>query len=89
VYDVSVEFSSADRTGFDVARVMTPAEAEFSWLERGEPLDAAEPDSIVNEESGFVVFLPRRLSPEGARRLRIGLAMALPQLTEKLSLRLM
>ena len=36
-----------------------------------------EPDSIVNEESGFVVFLPRRLSPEGDRRLRIGLETVL------------
>ena len=77
VYDIGVEFSSADRTGFDVVRVATPAPAEFGWLEIGEPLGAAEPDSIVNEENGFVVFLPRRLSPEGARRLRIGLAMAL------------
>jgi hypothetical protein len=77
VYDVGVEFSSADRTGFDVVRVVTPAEAEFSWLEIGEPLVAVEPDSIVNEEGGFVVFLPRRLSPEGDRRLRIGLETVL------------
>ena len=73
VYDIGVEFSSADRTGFDVVRVMTPAEAEFGWLEIGEPLGAVEPDSIVNEESGFVVFLPRRLSPAGDQRLRLGL----------------
>ena len=77
VYDVGVEFSSADRSGFDVVRVMTPAAAEFGWLEIGEPLGAVEPDSIVNEESGFVVFLPRRLSPEGDRRLRIGLETVL------------
>ena len=77
VYDIGVEFSSADRTGFDVVRVMTPAEAEFGWLEIGEPLGAVEPDSIVNEESGFVVFLPRRLSPEGDQRLRIGLETVL------------
>lgn len=77
VYDVGVEFSSADRTGFDVVRVMTPAEAEFGWLKMGEPLGTVEPDSIVNEESGFVVFLPRRLSPEGDRRLRIGLKTVL------------
>jgi hypothetical protein len=77
VYDVGVEFSSADRTGFDVVRVMTPAEAEFGWLKMGEPLGTVEPDSIVNEESGFVVFLPRRLSPEGDRRLRIGLETVL------------
>ena len=77
VYDIGVEFSSADRTGFDVVRVMTPAEAEFGWLEIGEPLSAVEPDSIVNEESGFIVFLPRRLSPEGDQRLRIGLETVL------------
>ena len=56
---------------------MTPAEAEFGWLEIGEPLGVVEPDSIVNEESGFVVFLPRRLSPEGDQRLRIGLETVL------------
>ncbi|MCE2448816.1 MAG: gliding motility-associated C-terminal domain-containing protein [Candidatus Latescibacteria bacterium] len=77
VYDIGVEFSSADRTGFDVVRVMTPAEAEFGWLEIGEPLGTVEPDSIANEESGFVVFLPRRLSPEGDQRLRIGLETVL------------
>lgn len=52
VYDIGVEFSSADRTGFDAVRVMTQAEAEFGWLEIGEPLSAVEPDSIVNEGSG-------------------------------------
>jgi hypothetical protein len=77
VYDLGAEFSSADRSGFDVVRVMTAAEAEFGWLEIGEPLGAVEPDSIVSEESGFVVFLPRRLSPEGDRRLRIGLETVL------------
>ncbi len=77
VYDLGVEFSGADRTGFDVVRVMTPAEAEFGWLEMGDPMAAVEPDSIVNEENGFVVFLPRRLSPEGDQRLRIGLETVL------------
>jgi len=77
VYDIGVEFSSVDRTGFDALRVLTPSAAEFSWLQMGEPLSAVEPERIVVEDRGFVVFLPRRLSPEGDRRLRIGLETVL------------
>ncbi len=77
VYEVGVEFSSDDRSGFDALRVTTPAEAKFGWLEMGEPLGTVEPDSVAVEENGFVLFLPRRLSPEGDHRLRIGLETSL------------
>lgn len=77
VYEVGGEFSGDDRSGFDALRVLTPAEAEFGWLQMGEPLVAVEPDSIVVEEKGFVLFLPRRLSPQGDRKLRIGLETVL------------
>ncbi len=77
VYEVGGEFSSDDRSGFDALRVLTPAEAEFGWLQMGEPLAAVEPDSIVVEENGFVLFLPRRLSPQGDHKLRIGLETVL------------
>lgn len=77
VYEVGGEFANDDRSGFDALRVSTPAAAEFGWLEMGEPLAAVEPDSVVVEANGFVLFLPRRLSPDGDRRLRIGLETAL------------
>jgi len=77
VYEVGGKFSSDDRSGFDALRVLTPAEAEFGWLQMGEPLAAVEPDSIVVEENGFVLFLPRRLSPQGDHKLRIGLETVL------------
>ena len=77
VYEVGGEFSSDDRIGFDALRVLTPAEAEFGWLQMGDPLVEVEPDSIVAEKNGFVLFLPRRLSPQGNRKLRIGLKAVL------------
>lgn len=77
VYEVGGKFSSDDRSGFDALRVLTPAEAEFGWLQMGEPLAAVEPDSVVVEENGFVLFLPRPLSPQGDHKLRIGLETVL------------
>ncbi len=77
VYDIGVEFSGADRSGFDALRIAAPARAEFSWVEMGDPLERVEPDSVVHEDLGFVMYLPRRLDPAGDRRLRIGLESAL------------
>ena len=77
VLDIGVEFSSADRNGFDALRISAPARAEFSWVELGDPLERVEPDSVLHEDQGFVIYLPRRLGPAGDRRLRIGLQSAL------------
>ena len=77
VYDLGVDFSTANRIGFDAVRVTAPATAKFHWLQIGDPLRTVEPDSIFIEEHGFVVFLPHRLSPRGDRRLRIGLETVL------------
>ena len=76
-YDLGVEFASADRIGCDAIRILAPAEAAFRYLEMGDPLSAVEPDSLLREASGFVVFLPRRLHPSGDQRLRIGLEAVL------------
>ena len=77
VCDIGAMFSSGDRNGFDALRILAPARAEFSWLEMGDDLERVEPDSVVQEDAEFVVYLPRRLEPGGDDRLRIGLQSAL------------
>ena len=73
VYDIAADFTEADQTGFDAVRLLTPSKARFLELEMGDPLAPAEPDSVVEEEQGFAVFLPRPIAADGDLRLRLRL----------------
>ena len=76
VYDLRAEFSGAGQPGFDAVRVLTPSAGVFRGLEMGEPLAAVTPDSTVEEARGFALYLPERISPDGAQRLRLWLETA-------------
>lgn len=76
VYELGAEFSGSAQPGFDAVRVLLPSAGRFLGLEMGEPLVAVVPDSTVEEEQGFVVYLPERVSPEKAQRVRIRLETA-------------
>ena len=76
VYDVGAEFS-ADQSGFDAVRLFTPSGARVLAVETGDPLAAAEPDSVVEEPGGFAVYLPERIGPTGDQRLRLRFETAL------------
>lgn len=86
VYEIKAEFSSASQPGFDALRVLTPSSARFleHSLEMGEPLAQVEPDSVVNEAPGFVVYLPQRVSQGKVQRLRLGLTAAVYGASEEL-----
>ena len=58
---------------------MAPSAAEFLSLEMGDPPQpvTVDPADVVLEEQGFTVYLPRPLSPDGDRRLRLRLETAL------------
>ena len=73
VCDVEAEFTEASQSGFDAVRFLTPSKARFLGLEMGEPLAPAKPDSVVEEESGFALYLPRPIAADGDLRLRVRL----------------
>ncbi len=75
IFEVGAEFEGTGRSGFDALRVLSPAEAEFTWLEMGEPPVVIAPDSVVSEANGFTVYLPRRMGtgPGDAQRAKLGL----------------
>ena len=75
VYDLVAEFSG-EKPGFDAVRLFTPSEAEFLSLQMGDPLLEAVPEEVVEEESGFTLYLPRRVAA-GEPPMRIELATAL------------
>ena len=73
VYDLMAEFTDAEQPGFDAVRLLTPSKARFLELEMGDPLAPVEPDSVVVEEQGFALFLPRPIIADGDLRLRLRL----------------
>lgn len=73
LYDVAAEFSDSSQEGFDVIRFLPPAAAKFLELEMGEPLSPVTPDSVIEEESGFAVFLPQQVRQGENQRLRVRL----------------
>ena len=76
VYDVRADFSGEDKAGFDAVRLLTHAQAEFHGLEMGAPLQKVAPDEIIDEATGFTVYLPRTVE-EGEPPLRIRFESAL------------
>ena len=76
VYELGAEFSGAGQPGFDAVRLLLPSVGRFLALEMGEPLVRMAPDSVEEEEEGFAVYLPQRIGPAGARRLRLRLETA-------------
>ena len=77
VYEMRAEFTGAARSGFDAVRVSTPSKALFLGLEMGDPLTAAAADSVVEEDLGFAVYLPRRIDAASDNRLRLRLQTSL------------
>ena len=75
VYDLRAEFTDAAQIGFDAVRVLIPS--AFKELEMGDPPAVVVPDSVVEEVSGFSVFLPRPIDGTGDDRLRIRLQATL------------
>ena len=73
IYEMRAEFSSSAQSGFDAVRVSPPSKARYLALEMGDPPAAAEPDSVVEEDLGFAVYLPRRIEAAGDIRLRLRL----------------
>ena len=78
VYEIGADFV-AGQAGFDGVRILAPSAAEFLSLEMGDPPQpvTVAPADVVPEEQGFTVYLPRPLSPDGDRRLRLRLETAL------------
>lgn len=77
VFELGAEFSGGAQSGFDAVRIFPPAGGgEFRSLEMGFPLTPVAPDEVVSEAQGFSVYLPRRMSQDGDRRLRLRLASA-------------
>ena len=77
IYDVRAEFTDAEQAGFDALRLSTPSRARLTGLEMGDPPASVEPDSIVEEDSGFSVYLPRPIVGAGDNRLRLRLQTTL------------
>ena len=73
IYEMRAEFSGAAQSGFDAVRVSPPSKARYLGLEMGDPPRAAEPDSLVEDDLGFAVYLPRRIEAAGDIRLRLRL----------------
>jgi len=86
VYDVRAGFGGTGQAGFDAIRFLTPSTGRFLSLEIGEPLVLVEvePNDVVSEENGFVVYLPQRVEQGGADRLRIRLETAVYGASERL-----
>ena len=77
IYEMRAEFSGAAQSGFDAVRVSTPSKALFLGLEMGDPLTAAAADSVVEEDLGFAVYLPRRIDATSDNCLRLRLQTSL------------
>ena len=75
--DIRAEFAGAAQSGFDAVRVLPPSKARFLALEMGDPPVPAEPDSVVPDGPGFVVYLPRPIVAAGDDRLRLRLETTL------------
>ena len=71
VYEVGAEFTEAGQSGFDAVRVATSPEGGFLGLEMGDPLRETVPDSVVENDVGFAVYLPRRIGADSDQRLRL------------------
>ena len=86
VYDVRAEFGGDGQVGFDAIRFATPSAGRFLSLEMGAPLLAIElePDNVISEEKGFVIYLPQRIERGGEDRLRIRLETAVYGASERL-----
>lgn len=86
VYDVRAEFGVGEQTGFDAVRIVTPSAGRFLQLEMGESLqmEQVQPDDVVQEEKGFVVYLPERVERGGKDRLRIRLETVVYNSSERL-----
>ena len=76
VYAIKGEFAGG-QTGFDAVRVSTPAPSLFKELAMGQPAVPVSPDSIVGENLGFVVYLPRPIGPDAESSLHLKLETSL------------
>ena len=77
VYDIKAEFTAATQSGFDAVRFLTPSKGQSIELKMGEPLAPAVPDSVVEEDLGFALYLPRPIVADGDQRLRVRLVTTL------------
>ena len=86
VYDIRAQFGETEQAGFDAIRFRAPSRGEFLSLEMGEPLllMEVEPDDVVPEENGFVLYLPQRIEPGSDDRLRVRLETAVYNASERL-----
>lgn len=76
VLDLRAEFSDAGQTGFDAVRLGLPSVGKVLGLEIGDPLTAAQPDSVVSEGNDLIVYLPQTLGPDAEDQLRLRLQSA-------------
>ena len=77
VLDLRAEFSSASQPGFDAVRLRMPSRGTVLGLESGDPLTPVVPDSIVEEDSDILIYLPEPLAPDADDKLRVRLQTAL------------
>jgi len=75
VCDLRAEFADSTQQGFDAVRLLLPS--EFLGLEMGQPPIAVEPDNVVVEPEGLVIYLPQPVRSGGIRTLRLRLATTL------------
>ena len=76
VYDLRAEFAGVDQSGFDAVRLLLPSPGVVRGLAMGEPLATVKPDSVEDGTQELVVYLPERIHPQGAQRLRLRLETA-------------
>ena len=73
VYDFLAGFGPRGRLGFNVVRISTHADAQFTKLEIGDPLVEVVPDSVRSEAGELVVYFPsNKVSrTSGSERVRV------------------
>ena len=84
ICEIRADFSG-EQSGFDAVRMATPSKARFLELEMGNPPVAVTPDSVVDSDPGFVVYLPRPIDSTGDNRLRLRLYTAVYDAAAELS----
>ena len=70
---IDAQFNGSRQSGFDALRFLTPSSSSFVELQMGDLLARVEPDSVVQEEAGFVLYLPRTVDHREPGSLRVRL----------------
>ncbi|MEW6755434.1 MAG: FlgD immunoglobulin-like domain containing protein [Candidatus Latescibacterota bacterium] len=82
--DVRAEFTRDSQEGFRGIRLTSFPAPVFGRLEMGEPLTPVNPDSVVAQEDGFIVYFPGMVRANN-QRVRLTFSTALFEYTTQVS----